>query len=134
MRCSFKSKRMTYNISAYIIYLIITFFITFIVGKTLHKNGIYFLYDIFIDKEFSERINNILLIGYYLLNIGYVAISISFWNNLNSTQELLAALFENTGIIVLGLGTFHYFNIVSLWIAAHIKNKKSKFRKKRNIN
>ena len=56
----------------YAAYLLITITVTIWVARTLFRNGKLFLVDIFHgNKELAEAVNNLLLVGFYLINIGY---------------------------------------------------------------
>ena len=67
---------MAFNIIGYFIYLPITAFITIVVGKSFHKHGILYIKSIIPETKIASSLNNLLLIGYYLVNIGYAFISI----------------------------------------------------------
>lgn len=106
---------MNYNIIAYLIYLPISFYISVILGKVFYRNGRYFILEAFSgDEVITDAINHFLLIGYYLLNLGYDAYSLSFWPELASTMQLINELSLRLGSLVLGLGLMHYFNIYSI--------------------
>ena len=63
---------MNYIIITYSFYLAITIALTVWVARTLFKNGKVFLIDIFHgNKELADSVNNLLLVGFYLINIGY---------------------------------------------------------------
>ncbi|MGN6477168.1 MAG: hypothetical protein ACTHKV_08080, partial [Flavipsychrobacter sp.] len=56
----------------YSFYLVITICVTIWVARTLFRNGKLFLIDIFHgDKDLAQAVNNLLLVGFYLINIGY---------------------------------------------------------------
>ncbi|MFM2049479.1 MAG: hypothetical protein RI955_2027 [Bacteroidota bacterium] len=100
------------NIIAYIIYLIITFFITVNVGLILYKNGrIYILETLNHNEELTDTVNKILLMGYYLTNLGYAAIMINFWQHIETYTQLVESVSTMVGRIVLGLALLHYFNM-----------------------
>ncbi|NLR93872.1 MULTISPECIES: hypothetical protein [Flammeovirga] len=103
---------MNYNIYGYFIYLICVIFIIVKVGKVCYDNGNVFAKSYLKGKEeLSVQINKMLLIGYYLLNIGYAAITIISWNNINSIEELIITISNKIGVIVLVIGLLHYMNI-----------------------
>ena len=102
---------MTYNLAAYIIYLSITFFITVRVGWICYKNGEVFIRQVIENEEMTALLNKFLLIGYYLLNLGYMAISILNWKSINSTLEVINVVSERVGLIVVFLAVMHYFNM-----------------------
>ena len=102
---------MTYNLIAYLIYLSITFFITVRVGWICYQNGVVYIYQILNDEEMTQLLNKFLLIGYYLMNLGYMAVSIYFWEEIGSFLEMINIVSQRIGLIVLMLAGMHYFNI-----------------------
>lgn len=100
------------NIIAYIIYLIITYLITVNVGLILYKNGrIYILETLNHNIQLTDTVNKILLMGYYLTNLGYAAIMIKFWDPIQTYTQLIESEATMIGRIVLGLAMMHYFNM-----------------------
>ena len=105
------------NILAYIIYLLFTYLITVKVGKVLFKNGRIFILSILKDdEELTDFINKILLVGYYLMNLGYATIMVRFWKTIYNTTELVASVSTMTGRIVLSLAVMHYINMYAITI------------------
>lgn len=101
-----------YNFISYLIYLPIAFYITVIVGWTLYKKGIVFLNDAFNSNvELASILNRFLLLGYYLLNLGYAAISIHIFSEINSITQLIEELSKRIGMLIIGLALMHYFNM-----------------------
>ena len=112
-------KMINFNELSYIIYLPITLFITIWIGKELHKNGRPLMQTAF--KRFGfdtwvSPVNNSLLIGYYLLNIGNLLIFINTWGEIESTEQMINAIANNIGIILTILGLIHVFNLTVLLI------------------
>lgn len=115
---------MNYNIIAYGIYLSITVFIIVVVGKTCYRNGnIYVLALIPEHADLCHRINSILLIGYYLINIGYATTTLISWQKINLLTELVEIIAMKTAIIMGILCLLHYLNIfiISNYIQKLIK-------------
>ncbi|MFZ4800077.1 MAG: hypothetical protein ACOYMA_21485 [Bacteroidia bacterium] len=101
-----------YNLFGYFLYLIITFYITVIVGKILYKNGIHFLVDSFNGNvDLAQVLNKFLLAGYYLLNLGYATVSINLFTEIFSVLQLIEEISKHIGFIVVGLSVFHYINL-----------------------
>ena len=110
-------KKLNMNILAYIIYLLFTYLITVKVGKVLFKNGRIFILSILKDdEELTDFINKILLVGYYLMNLGYATIMLRFWKTIYNTTELVASVSTMTGRIVLSLAVMHYINMYAITI------------------
>ncbi len=105
---------MTYNTLSYIIYAPITIYITVVVGYQCYKNGLVYVQSIFKDEKISEAINKILLIGYYLTNIGYAITTIKGWKSITNTYQLISELSSQIASIILILAAMHYMNIIVL--------------------
>lgn len=117
---------MNYVILSYALYLTVTFYITFIVGKICFDNGEIYLHLLMNEKEETiKSINRLLLIGYYLLNLGYAAIMLSGWPNVQDAATLMLELFTRIGRILLILGLMHYNNLLIIYLFSK-KNHKHK--------
>lgn len=104
---------MEYNVVAYLTYIPATFYITIIVGKDLNKKGAIFLLQMFTNNEpLVNTLNKFLLIGYYLLNLGYAAVSINFFQQISSWLMLVEELIFRIGLLLIGLGFMHYLNLL----------------------
>ncbi|MCH2194075.1 hypothetical protein [Kordia sp.] len=116
---------MNFNVIIYIIYIPIIFFIMIKVGWLLFKNGEVFLCDIFQnDLEMTQNVNKLLLIGYYLINLGATTITITLWDNVESIHEMISTFSSILGKTILLLVIFHYNNI--FWIK-FLNRKKQTF-------
>lgn len=103
---------MNYIIITYSFYLIITIALTIWVARTLFKNGKIFLIDIFHgNKELADSVNNLLLVGFYLVNIGYAVYTLQVTSIISSVQEVIESLSLKIGLIILILGAMHFFNL-----------------------
>ena len=66
-----------YIVISYIVYLVISVTLTIWVARTLHKNGAIFLVDAFHgNRELAASVNHLLVVGFYLINIGFVALAL----------------------------------------------------------
>jgi len=109
---------MSYNVMAYLFYLLITVYVIVIVGNILYKNGRPFLINVFHQNiSLADSINSLLLTGYYLLNIGYSIIALRIWTEIATFQQLTEIVSFKIGTILFLLGTTHLFNIWVLMIA-----------------
>ncbi|WP_343691796.1 hypothetical protein [Chitinophaga sp.] len=108
------------NILAYIIYLFITYLVTVRVGFLFFRNGrVYILGLLKGDVSLTDFINKILLVGYYLVNLGYAAVMISCWSEVHNWLEMLTSITTMTGRILLTLSVMHYINMALILL---IKN------------
>lgn len=104
------------NILAYIIYGSITFLITVYVGWLCYKHGIHFIQEELEDNTLALVVNNLLLTGYYLLNLGYCTIMIYYWHQVSSIQQLIETVSYKTGSILVTLGVMHYLNMTVMYL------------------
>lgn len=103
---------MNYILLTYALYLPITIALTVYVARTLFKNGRVFLVDIFHRNELlADSVNRLLLVGFYLINIGYAVYTLKIFTEINSTQVVVEALSLKLGAIILILGGMHSFNL-----------------------
>jgi len=103
---------MNYIIVTYCLYLFITICLTIWVARTLFKNGKVFLIDIFHgNKELADSVNNLLLVGFYLVNLGYVVYSLQVNYAIVNIQQVIESLSIKTGFIILVLGAMHFLNL-----------------------
>ena len=103
---------MNWIISTYLAYLAISIALTVWVARTLHKNGRIFLVDSFLGNEqLADSVNHLLVVGFYLMNIGYVALALKNGVALTTGQEALEVLSSKVGLVMLVLGFMHFFNL-----------------------
>ncbi len=106
---------MNYNIVAYFLYFAITFFIIVKVGRICYLNGNVFVSQLIPNHEdLCKKINHLLLIGYYLLNIGYCTMTIISWEKIERFSQLVEIISLKTALIVLIIAGMHYLNIILL--------------------
>jgi hypothetical protein len=103
---------MTIGITTYMIYLAISIALTIWVARTLHKNGRVFLVDVFHGNEqLADSVNHLLVVGFYLINFGYVSLALKLGYNVSTAQEGIEALSVKVGMVLLVLGAMHFFNL-----------------------
>ena len=103
---------MTFPVSTYIVYLVISVALTIWVARTLHKNGRVFLVDVFHGNDsLADSVNHLLVVGFYLINFGYVSLALKLGYEVASAQESIEALSVKVGMVLLVLGGMHFFNL-----------------------
>nr|WP_100845019.1 hypothetical protein [Flavobacterium sp. 5] len=106
---------MNLNIIGYFIYLTITILIIIKVGKICYKNGNVYVAELIPNHEaVCQKINQVLLMAYYLLNIGYCAMTLISWEKILSVNHLIEVIAIKTAIIIFIISTLHYTNIIIL--------------------
>jgi len=123
---------MNHIIITYCCYLVISISLTIWVAKTLFRNGKIFLYDIFHgNKELADSVNNLLLVGFYLINVGYAVYTLQIHDPILNVQEVVENLSLKIGLIILILGAMHFLN---LYIFFSLRKKAMNQPKKTIIN
>lgn len=112
------------NTIAYIIYLLVTYLITVRVGFIFYRNGRVFILGLLHnDAQLTDYINRILLVGYYLLNLGYAALMLRSWDTIDTWTELLVSIGTKTGQIMLTLAIIHFMNMAVIYIISKRNNQ-----------
>jgi len=120
---------MNYIIITYSFYLVITIALTIWVARTLFKNGKVFLIDIFHgNKELADSVNNLLLVGFYLINIGYAVYTLQVTASIVNTQEVIEQLSLKIGLIILILGGMHFFNLYIFFTLRKKATQEAKYK------
>jgi len=120
---------MNYIIITYSFYLVITIALTIWVARTLFKNGKVFLVDIFHgNKELADSVNNLLLVGFYLINIGYAVYTLQVTGSIVNTQEVIEKLSLKIGLIILILGAMHFFNLYIFFTLRKKATQEAKYK------
>ena len=103
---------MNIEIVTYLTYLAISIGLTVWVAHTLHKNGRIFLVDVFHGNEpLADSVNHLLVVGFYLINLGYVSLALKLGYEIASPKEGIEALSVKVGTVLLVLGGMHFFNL-----------------------
>ena len=103
---------MTIGITTYLVYLALSIALTIWVARTLHKNGRVFLVDVFHGNEtLADSVNHLLVVGFYLINFGYVSLALKLGYEVVTPQEGIEALSAKVGMVLMVLGVMHFFNL-----------------------
>src|SRR5919202_4205310 len=97
----------------YLSYVAISVALTVWVARTLHKNGRVVLVDVFHGKEsLADSVNHLLVVGFYLINFGYVSLALRVGTAVESARESIEVLSWKVGLVLLVLGAMHFFNLL----------------------
>ena len=103
---------MTLIVWTYLTYLAISIALTVWVARTLHRNGRVFLVDCFHgNTELADSVNHLLVVGFYLINVGFVALALKYGVVAANAKEALESLSTKIGLVLLVLGAMHFFNL-----------------------
>ncbi|MEU4774920.1 hypothetical protein [Micromonospora sp. NPDC023644] len=98
----------------YLVYLAISIGLTVWVARALSRNGLVFLEEVFADERLARAVNSLLVVGFYLLNLGYVTVAMKHPDPVGSTAQAMEELSLKIGLVLLVLGALHFFNVFAL--------------------
>jgi len=103
---------MNHIVFTYLIYLAVSVTLTIWVARTLHQNGRVFLVDVFHGNEpLADSVNRLLVVGFYLINLGYVSLALKLGYGVADMQGAIEALSWKVGTVLVALGGMHFFNL-----------------------
>jgi hypothetical protein len=100
---------------AYGLYLLLSIAMTVWVAHTLSTNGEVFLVQCFGHNEVLARsTNHLLVVGFYLVNLGFITMTLRFGSEPASGPEMIRFLSSKVGLAVIVLGGMHFFNMFAI--------------------
>jgi len=103
---------MTLTVWTQLAYLAVSIALTVWVARTLHRNGRVFLVDCFHgNTDLADSVNHLLVVGFYLINVGFVALALRVGVLAATAQQALETLSTKVGFVLLVLGAMHFFNL-----------------------
>jgi hypothetical protein len=101
-----------FTLGMYAAYLIASIALTVWVARTLRRNGRIFLVESFDGNELlADSVNHLLVVGFYLINIGYVSLALRYGDKPASLRETIELLSTKLGWVLVVLGCMHFFNM-----------------------
>lgn len=110
--------------SAYIIYLFCSIALTLYVGNHLYRNGMVWVKSLLADQQLAVKINDLLLLLYRVLNIGYILFTLMASKTPDSLRQSIEFLIGKLGLITLILAVLHFQNIISIYIFSRFKTNR----------
>jgi len=101
---------MDHKVWMYLVYLVTSVGLTLWVATTLSRNGLVFLEDVCADSRLAKAVNHLLVMGFYLLNLGYVAVAMRSGARIPDAARALETLSYKIGFVLLVLGLLHVLN------------------------
>jgi hypothetical protein len=98
----------------YLFYLAGGIGLTLWVGRALYRAGGPFLEETLHDKTLADSVNRLLVVGFYLVGLGGVALLLQVDSTLGSIADLVRAVATKLGMGLLLLGGLHMINLVVL--------------------
>lgn len=111
----YEKEFLMYVASCYFSYLAISIALTIWVARTLHSSGRIFLLNAFGgNAELADSVNRLLVVGFYLVNLGYVTLFLQTYNPLQTLRQVIELESAKLGAVLLVLGVVHFVNILIL--------------------
>lgn len=96
-------------------YFVVSLAVTIWVGRTLFRSGRPFLVEAFHGSDaMADSVNNLLIIGFYLVNVGFMLLFLSSKEHPKTGIEVVEHLSKSVGVVVVVLGVMHFINLVVL--------------------
>ena len=103
---------MSYIVATYIAYMTVSVVLTIWVASTLYRRGRVFLVDAFHgNEELAESVNHLLVVGFYLINLGFITLALRTGARIEDTRASIELLADKIGVVMLVLGAMHFFNL-----------------------
>jgi hypothetical protein len=112
---------MDFVVAEHVAYLVLGVGLTIWVARTLARNGRVFLVDAFGgNAELADAVNRLLVVGFYLINVGFVASALKYGEKPRDLAGAIEALSTKEGLVLVVLGVMHFFN---LYIFARVRRR-----------
>ncbi|WP_405423364.1 hypothetical protein [Streptomyces erythrochromogenes] len=112
---------MDLTVVAYVIYLLISIGLTVWVARTLSRNGRVFIGDVLHGNEkLADAVNQLLVVGFYLVNIGFVTLFLRSNKEVDTARALFETLSVKLGVVLLVLGVMHLGNV---WVLNKMRRR-----------
>lgn len=99
----------------YLVYVPLSVGLTYWVARTLSHNGALFLRDVFAgDERMAGAVNHLLVVGFWLINLGYVALALRTGDEVPDARGAIETLATKVGGVLLVLGVMHFLNLFVL--------------------
>lgn len=103
---------MDLTVLAYLLYLALTIPLTVWVGRALRRHGEVFLVDVFGgNAALAHAVNQLLVIGFYLLNFGYLSFFMATSADIGTGRALMESVSTKAGGVALVVGVVHFGNV-----------------------
>jgi hypothetical protein len=96
----------------YLVYVPASVLLTLWVATTLFRHGRRFLVDVYHgDEALADSVNHLLVVGFYLINLGYVSLQLKLDTAPASASDVIEALAAKLGLVLVVLGVVHFGNL-----------------------
>lgn len=97
---------------SYVLYVVAATALTAVVGTTLSKHGRIYLAEVFShDVRVARSVNQLLVVGFYLVSFGFVALTLTTDTVVRDVADIFELLSMKLGVVALVLGVLHLANV-----------------------
>lgn len=119
----------------YAIYLLVSLSIIICISRIYSRSGYVYLFECLGRNEhFARSINNLLLVGFYLVNLGFITLSLKYGEKPETTLGAIEFLSTKIGTVLIVLGLFHFFNMKVIQGYGNRKEKTTVFGLKDRVS
>ena len=102
------------KVVTYLVYVGLSALLTIWVAQTLYRNGRVFLVDVFRGNDrLADSVNHLLVVGFYLINLGYVSLALKTAEAVENAQHSIEVLSWKVGLVLCVLGVMHFINLIT---------------------
>lgn len=110
-------------IGFYLLYAFTAIGLVVFLARTLQRNGRIFLEDAFDESDLAGAVNQLLVVGFYMLNLGYALLVYQIQASYGSLTLAFNELVVRIGVLLLSLGVIHLLNMVIFWKIRASRNR-----------
>jgi hypothetical protein len=96
----------------YGIYVVLSVALTVWVAGTLSRHGRVYLADVFGSEKVGGALNQLLVVGFYLVNLGFAALWLHTDARVATLRDVVQLLATKLGMVLLVIGGLHLVNLL----------------------
>ena len=103
-----------YLVTIWLVYGVGAVGLTFLVARTLYRQGTVFLQALFSgNTELARSVSGLLVTGFCMLSLGYAALLLGFSDlaGVRTGSDALVLLVNRLGLLLVSLGIIHFLNM-----------------------
>lgn len=98
----------------YVIYFGCSIGMTIWVANNLYSNGEVFLISAFKNTQMGQSINQLLRVGFYLVNSGFILLFLETSDKPENLVQSIELIASKLGVVLIVLGGMHFFNMYNI--------------------
>src|SRR3979411_3078679 len=96
----------------YLVYVAVSLAVTIGVGGSRRRISRVFRVENFQGRDqLADSVNHLLLVGFYLINIGFVCLALRYGDKPTGLVSAVEFLSTKIGLVIVLLGCMHFFNM-----------------------